>query len=104
VQSKFSAETEIRRDEEGPPPDSIAIFEELVHDMGSQESRDTGNLRTDKQKHVAKGVWRYAREQAVETFGTRFSKLEVGTCTTTHSELYTAQESKPITSGPGHAI
>lgn len=34
----------MRNDEEGSPPDSVAVFEKLIYNMGSQESRDTGDL------------------------------------------------------------
>ena len=42
-----------RNEDDDPPPDSIAVFEELIHNMGSQESRDTGDLRIGEQKRVA---------------------------------------------------
>jgi len=34
----------MRRDEGDLPPDSITVFEKLVHDMRSQESGDASNL------------------------------------------------------------
>ena len=73
---------------EGLPPNSIAVFEELVHDMGSQESRDTGNLWIGERRRANKGAWRYTQEQVVETFGVGFSKLKDGPCTITKPELY----------------
>ena len=53
MQSKFNVETEIPGKEEGLPPDSIAVFEKLVYNMRSQESRDTGNLCIGKQKNAS---------------------------------------------------
>ena len=37
----------MQRNEENLPPDLITILEQLVYNMGSQESGDTSNLGTD---------------------------------------------------------
>ena len=72
--------------------------------MGSQESRDTGNLRIGEPKRVTKADWRYTQEQVVETFGVGFSKLKIGSCRIAQPELYMMENSKSLTSAFGHSI